>query len=58
MRLATTLFFIVFAATVPLLSSDVYYRDLLVLTGIFALLTLSLDIIYSGMGQFSFVALS
>lgn len=42
------------AIALPLFLGTSYLRNLLVLTVIFAMLTLSLDIIVSGMGQFSF----
>lgn len=45
---------IVIACALPFILRTDYNRSLLVLTVIFAIFTLSLDIIISGMGQFSF----
>jgi branched-chain amino acid transport system permease protein len=45
---------LVFAVVFPFVMRTAFLRDLLVMTLIFAMLTLSLDLIVTGMGQFSF----
>lgn len=45
---------LVVAIVLPLVLNSPFYRDLLVMSLIFALLALSLDVIMGGMGQFSF----
>lgn len=49
-------YLVIFALAIvaPFLLRGIFQRDLLVLSGIFAILALSLDIIMGGMGQYSF----
>lgn len=43
-----------FAVAAPFILNTIYYRELLIMSGIFAILALSLNVIMGYMGQFSF----